>query len=61
MKRTKSGTCVAQNEQQPTVETLDAPIQLTPEQLEGIAAGMAASSGGGHGATTGYAPVIKPY
>ena len=59
---TKSETCVARNEQQPAAETLDAPIRLTPEQLEGVAAGMmAAPSSGGHGATTGFAPRIKPY
>jgi hypothetical protein len=48
-------------ELQPAVEKLDAPISLTPEQLEGVAAGMIASSGGGRGATTGFAPMIKPY
>jgi len=59
---TKSETCVARNEQPPTAEKLDAPISLTPEQLEGVAAGvMAFPSSGGHGATTGFAPTIKPY
>jgi hypothetical protein len=59
---TKSETSAARNEQQPTGEKLAAPISLTPEQLEGVAAGLMASpSGGGRGATTGFAPRIKLY
>ena len=55
-------THATQGEPQAAVEELAAPISLTPEQLEGVAAGlMAAPSGGGRGATTGFAPTIKPY
>ena len=52
--------------QQPVGETLEAPISLTPEQLEAVAAGMAVGYykpkpiviGGGTvgGVTTGFAP-----
>jgi hypothetical protein len=56
---TKSETCVPKRELQPAAEKLDAPISLTPEQLESVAGGMIASGGGGRGATTGYAPVIR--
>jgi hypothetical protein len=35
----KSETCVAQRELQPVGEKLEAPISLTPDQLETIAAG----------------------
>jgi hypothetical protein len=54
--------------QQPVGETLEAPISLTPEQLEAVAAGMAVSyykpkpvvigGGSGGGASTGFAPPI---
>ena len=55
--------------QQPVGETLEAPISLTPEQLESVAAGMAVGyykpkpvviggGGTGGGATTGFAPPI---
>jgi len=52
-------THVAQAEPQAAAEKLAAPIQLTPEQLEGVAAGLMASPSRGGGATTGFAPVIK--
>jgi hypothetical protein len=55
--------------QQPVGEMLEAPISLTPEQLEAVAAGMAVGyykpkpivvgGGTGGGATTGFAPPIK--
>jgi hypothetical protein len=54
--------------QQPVGETLEAPITLTPEQLEAVAAGLAVAyykpkpvivgGGTGGGATTGFAPPI---
>jgi hypothetical protein len=58
----KSETHVAQVELQPAGETLDAPIQLTPEQLEAVAAGFMSqpSGGGGSGATTGLYPSRPP-
>jgi hypothetical protein len=58
----KTETHVAQVELQPTGEALEAPIQLTPEQLEIVAAGMMSqpSSGGGSGATTGLYPSRPP-
>lgn len=56
----KSETQVAQGELQPFGEKLEAPIRLTPEQLETVAAGLMASSGGGGStATTGFYPRIK--
>jgi hypothetical protein len=55
----KSETCAPKNELQPAGEKLDAPISLSPEQLETVAAGMVAQSGGGRGATTGFAPIIR--
>jgi hypothetical protein len=57
----KSETHVAQGELQPLAEKLEAPIQLTPEQLEIVAAGfMAQPHGGGSGATTGLYPSNPP-
>lgn len=56
---TKSEKCAPKGELQPAGDKLDAPISLTPEQLEGVAAGMIASSGGGRGATTGFAPIVR--
>ena len=57
--------------QQPVGE-LEAPISLTPEQLEAVAAGLAATGyykpklvvlggGSGGGATTGFAPPIRMF
>ena len=56
--------------QQPVGESLEAPISLTPEQLEAVAAGLAVGyykpkpivlgGGTGGGATTGFAPPM-PY
>lgn len=54
----KSETRVADDKLQPAGEKLEAPIRLTPEQLETVAAGLS-SGGGSSGATTGFHPRIK--
>jgi hypothetical protein len=56
----KPETCAAQAEIKSSADaTLEAPIRLTPEQLETVAAGMIATSGGtSKGATLG---MIKPF
>jgi hypothetical protein len=41
----KSDTCVAQGELRPVDEKLEAPVSLTPEQLEAVAAGYLFSPG----------------
>ncbi|MEO6843023.1 MAG: hypothetical protein ABI192_19950 [Bradyrhizobium sp.] len=64
MKKSKSVQDEIAKSQQPVGEKLEAPVQLTPEQLEIVAAGFMANFAGqlfhGGTATTGLYPSMPP-
>jgi hypothetical protein len=55
-----SETCVAQGELQPIGEKLEAPIRLTPEQLETVAAGYLFQPGTIFGVIIRHDPSPEP-
>ena len=58
MQKSSLSDMTTKRPKEPFDPALDAPIALTPDQIETVAGGLVSVRGAGGGATTGYVPPV---